>query len=271
MIFLWANLTEADVEAYAASLVLPAYLSHLQLAPVRFDQQPTNSDGREPLVLTYVGQGRLEEYALLPGDHALPMIGSVCPGIVASRIRMPEDAAHWVWNANCGGSPMRIYFAPAGPLSGPAGSLADDRQAYVSVSRGHVFIARPLVETYVQAGLQRLGIRETVARFDFPTPSGEVEFLAGSVGGQLTLDGLKQAQDLARFAGLGPALGEIREFAEPDLDARDQTRCGIFEDGIYFPLTPGKGNSPSRSGRRLARGAPSVDLANGEDSRVNPG
>jgi hypothetical protein len=239
MIFLWANLTEADVAAYAASLVLPAYLSHLQLAPVRFDRQPKNSDGREPLVLTYVGRGRLEEYALLPRDHALPMIGSACPGIVASRIRVPEDDAHWVWNADCDGSPMRIYFAPARPLLGPAALPVDDRQAYVSVSRGHVFIARPLVEAYVQAWLQRLGIRETVTRFDFPTPSGEVEFLAGGVGGQLTLDGLEQAQDLARFAGLGPALGEIREFAEPNLDAGDQARCGIFEDGVYFPLSPG--------------------------------
>jgi hypothetical protein len=236
MLFLWANLTEADVEAYAASLVLPGYLSHLQLAPVDFHRQPKNSDGREPLVLTYVGQGRLEDYPLFPCDHALPMILSACAGIVASRIRVPEDDAHWVWNANCDGSPMRIYFAPARPLLGPAVAPASDPRAYVSVSRGHVFIARPAVEAYVQAWLQRLGIRETATRFDFPTPSGEVEFLAGSVGGQLTLDGLEQAQDLAQFAGLGPALGEIREFAKPDLDASDQARCGIFEDGVYFPL-----------------------------------
>jgi hypothetical protein len=244
MIFLWANLSGADVEAYAASLVLPAYLSHLELAPVRFDQQPKNSDGREPLVLTYVGRGRLEEYPLSPGDHALPMILSVGEGIVASRICVPKDDAHWVWNADDNGSPMRIYFAPARPLLGsaasPAVASADDRQAYVSVSRGHVFIARPWVEAYVQAWLQRLGSPETVARFDFPTPSGEVEFLAGSVGGQMTLEGLEQAQDLAQFAGLGPALGAIREFAKPDLDANDQARCGIFEDGVYFPLTPGK-------------------------------
>ena len=244
MIFLWANLSGADVEAYAASLVLPAYLSHLELAPVRFDQQPKNSDGREPLVLTYVGRGRLEEYPLLPRDHALPMILSVGEGIVASRICVPKDDAHWVWNADDNGLPMRIYFAPARPLLGsaasPAVASADDQQAYVSISRGHVFIARPWVEAYVQAWLQRLGSQETVTRFDFPTPSGEVEFLAGSVGGQMTLESLEQAQDLAQFAGLGPALDAVREFAKPDLDANDQARCGIFEDGVYFPLTPGK-------------------------------
>jgi hypothetical protein len=241
MIFLWANLSEADVEAYAASLVLPAYLSHLQLAPVRFERQAKNSDGREPLVLTYVGQGRLEEYALPPRDHALPMILSACPGIVASRIRVPEDDAHWVWNTDGDGSPMRIYFAPARPLSGPVASSTDDGQAYVSVSRGHVFIARPRVEAYVQAWLQRLGIGQTVARFDFPTPAGEIEFLAGNVGGQLTLDSLQQARDLAQFAGLGPALGEIREFAQPDLDAGDPSHCGIFDEGIYFPLRKDEG------------------------------
>ena len=244
MIFLWANLSEADVEAYAASLVLPAYLSHLELAPVRFERQPKNCDGREPLVLTYVGEGRLEEYPLLPREHALPMILSVGEGIVASRIRVPKDDAQWVWNVNGNGPPMRIYFAPARPLLGsaatPAVASADDRQAYVSVSRGHVFIARRWVEAYVQAWLQRLGSPETVTRFDFPTPSGEVEFLAGSMGGQLTLDGLEQAQDLAQFAGLGSALGAIREFARPDLDAGDPARCGIFEDGVYFPLAPGK-------------------------------
>jgi hypothetical protein len=97
-----------------------------------------------------------------------------------------------------------------------------------------------LVEAYVQAWLRRLEIAEAATRFDFPTPSGEVEFLAGNVGGQLTLDSLEQAQDLARFAGLGPALGEIRDFAQPDLDAADQGRCGIFDDGVYFPLAPGK-------------------------------
>jgi hypothetical protein len=240
MIFLWANLTGADVTAYAGSLMLPAYLAHLQLAPVRFDQQAKNSDGREPLVLTYVGQGRLEEYALPPHDHALPMILSVCPGIVASRIRVPEDDAHWVWNAEGDGPPMRIYFAPARSQLGSAAAPAGDGRSYASVSRGHAFIARGAVEAYLQAWLQRLGIAQAATRFDFPTPSGEVEFLAGNVGGQLTLDGLEQAQDLARFAGLGPALDEIRQFVEPDLDAAEGARCGIFEDGIYFPLSPRK-------------------------------
>ncbi len=57
MLCLWAVIDEGDVEGYAATLTLPAYLAHLELAPFRFASQTANADGREPLVLTYVGRG----------------------------------------------------------------------------------------------------------------------------------------------------------------------------------------------------------------------
>jgi len=66
MISMWALVSAGDVEAYAGTLVLPRYLAHLRLAALCFAAQAANCDGREPLVLTYVGEGRREEFSLAP-------------------------------------------------------------------------------------------------------------------------------------------------------------------------------------------------------------
>ena len=42
---------------------------------------------------------------------------------------------------------MRIYFEPATRSLGRASPPPDGAEAYVSVSRGHVFIGRAVVET----------------------------------------------------------------------------------------------------------------------------
>ncbi|MDD3588012.1 MAG: hypothetical protein PHQ75_12595, partial [Thermoguttaceae bacterium] len=61
MLTFWANVREADIEHYARSLVLPAFMSHLRMDPFSLSQQQHNADGREPLVVLYSGDGRLEE------------------------------------------------------------------------------------------------------------------------------------------------------------------------------------------------------------------
>lgn len=93
MISLWAWVGPSDVEAYAASLLLPAYMSHLGLAPFTFASQAPPRDGREPLVLTYVGDGRLEELPLEPKEHALGLIRLVAPGVDVARVQLPRDDA----------------------------------------------------------------------------------------------------------------------------------------------------------------------------------
>ena len=90
MISLWTILTEHDVEAYAATLVLPDYLAHLRLRPVRFMERGPNCNGREPLRLTYEGERRIEDFDLRPEEHAAGMIRHVCPGVDAARIRLPQ-------------------------------------------------------------------------------------------------------------------------------------------------------------------------------------
>lgn len=240
MISMWAMVTEQDLEAYAGTLILPPYLSHLRLGPFRFSDQAANADGREPLRITYLGEGRLEEFTLGLREHALAMIRFVCPGIDASRIQLPQDDAGWTWTtAGDAPHPMRIYFAPtAQALNAAAGRPAREEAAYVSVSRGHVFIAPSVVESYLRAWLDRLRIGHEIASLDFGTPSGGIEFVAGAVGGEMLLDDDTAARDLVRFAGLDAALAEVSNFVELDLDSAAAGHCGVLEDGVYLLLPP---------------------------------
>lgn len=237
MISLWAVLSERDVEAYAGTLVLPSYLAHLRLGPFRFADQPANCDGQEPLKITYVGEGRVEEYALAPGEHALPMIRFVCPGMETSRVQLPQDDAAWAWTGAGGPEPhVRIYFAPTSQTLGCSITPPEPEEAYISVSRGHAFIARPVVQLYLKAWLERLALDDAGVSFDFGTPSGAVEFEAGAIGGQMLLDSATLAEDLMRFAGLDRAMSHVAGQIDLDLDSPEHDDCGICPEGVYIRL-----------------------------------
>ncbi|OHB83788.1 MAG: hypothetical protein A2V98_18785 [Planctomycetes bacterium RBG_16_64_12] len=237
MISLWALLSEADVESYAGSLVLPSYLSHLRLGPFRFSGQSPNADGQEPLKLTYCGEGRLEEFSLPPEDHVLDMIRFACPRIRTSRIRLPRDDARWYWNPSADPpEPMRIYFEPTtrslyGSTPRPA------PESYVSVSRRQVFIGRAVVEAYLRAWFESLGIEEETIEFQFDTPSAGVEFAASGVGGQMFLSDEVMARELIRFAGLERPLSHVSDWVELDLNSAAQNEGGVHADGVYIQLS----------------------------------
>ena len=237
MISLWALVTESDIEAYCSTLVLPDHLSHLRLKPFRFADQPANCDGREPLTVVYTGDGRLEEYLLYPEQHLLPLIRFVCPSIDPSRLQLPKDDASWRWTTS-EGSPvsMRIFFEPTTRVLVNVEARPVSEASYVSVSRGHVFIDRATVESYIEACLLQLGVESEEAGFDFGTPSGAIDFSAGPVAGQLLLDGDVAAQDLIRFAGLKPALTQVANLAQPTARTPDE-KCGAYEDGVYLRLS----------------------------------
>lgn len=110
MICLWVVARVSDVVAYAAMLLLPAYLAHLELAPFEILRQSPVRDGREPLVLAYLGEGRLEQFALDPHDHALGLIQFLAPGIDTSRVQLPQDDAAWLWPAPDDGRSLRVHF-----------------------------------------------------------------------------------------------------------------------------------------------------------------
>jgi hypothetical protein len=237
MISLWALFRERDVETYAGTLVLPSYLAHLGLGPFGLAAQAPNRDGREPLVLTYLGEGRLEEYRLAPQDHALAMIRFACPGINPARVQLPQDDASWHWgSAGEAREVLRIYFAPTSRALGATLGRPIGQEGYVSVSRRLVFVGRPVVEAYVNAWLERLGIEPGEAKFEFGTPSSGIEFVAGSVGGQMFVDDRVTIEDLLRFAGLDKVMAQLGEFVALDLDSPAEEGCGVLEDGVYVRL-----------------------------------
>lgn len=238
MISMWLTWTERDIEAYAATLMLPSYLSHLHLQPLKFTAQPESCDGQESLELTYVGDGRVEEYALAPQDHVLAMIRFACPGIETSRIQLPRDDACWHWTTSDEApQKMRIYFAPTTQVLHGGTVAVPSAQAYVSVSRGHAFIGRSVVESYLKAWFERLGLDAAEIGCEFDTPSAGIDFEAGPVGGQMFLDDQVVAEDLIRFAGLDKVLTHVSDHVELDMDSAGQDDSDIREDGIYISLS----------------------------------
>ena len=237
MISLWALVAESDVEAYCSTLVLPGYLSHLRLEPFRFADQPANCDGREPLTVVYAADGRLEEYRLYPEQHLLPLIRFVCPSIDPARLQLPKDDSSWHWTRSDGsGESMRVFFEPTTRVLGNDETGPPAKASYVSVSRGHVFIDRATVESYIKACLLRLGIESEEAGFDFDTPSGAIDFTAGPIAGQMLLDGDVVAGDLIRFAGLTPAMAHVSNLTQLAPHTRDD-ECGAHENGVYLRLS----------------------------------
>jgi hypothetical protein len=173
---------------------------------------------------------------LEPESHALAMIRFVATGLDAQRIRLSMDDASWLWSDGEPSNPgLRVYFAPVATavkktLPGPIG-----QEAYVSVSRRHVFLGRSVVEAYVTAWLEHLGIAAP-ASFEFGTPAGDIAFRAGSIGGQLVLDDRTTVEDLLHFAGLDKPLAQLRPFVAMELDAALPNGGEIQENGIYLPL-----------------------------------
>lgn len=236
MISLWAWVGPSDVAAYAASLLLPAYMSHLGLAPFTFASQAPPRDGREPLVLTYVGDGRLEDLPLEPKEHALGLIRRVAPGVDIARVQLPQDDASWFWSAAEGdGGRMRVYFAPTAAALGLRSADPPAERAYVSVSRGHVFLGRTVIEEHVRAWLAHLGLDADGFQLELGASSGATEWSAGPIAGQMLLDDVT-IEDLLRFAGLDKILAEVRGFAALSADPNAASGASLDPQGIRISL-----------------------------------
>ena len=181
MIDFWARLDETDVEKYAKTLILPEYMSHLNLRPFSLSEQRESASGREPLTLLYVGDGRLEELELRPERDALPLVASLDVGVDVEKIRLPNSGAYWTWSdygpshpffseplddekndeidnekddatTNDKASPrcLRVYFEPRKTTFSRTATF-DAQDAYVSVSRREIFFSWRVLEAYLEA------------------------------------------------------------------------------------------------------------------------
>lgn len=263
MLTFWGNIEEIDISAYAATLILPSYMSHLQLSPFRFAAQRSANTGEQPLTLTYTGPGRIEQFDLSPLEHAMDLLCHTCPGLHRDRVQLPKQGAIWSWppasekktsnnlpvvitpgddasaesNAN-----MRLFFRPV--VDTLAESIIGDdaeiktqsfppEKAYLSVSRSEIFLHIDVVTAYFRTWLAYLGVpddtnamscRATVCGFLAESPYLTIE---------ATITPNQLFQDLLRFAGLSRWFDELGNDIAPDLDADDTT---MTDCGLRVPL-----------------------------------
>ncbi|MGL6196563.1 MAG: hypothetical protein ACRC2T_17250, partial [Thermoguttaceae bacterium] len=187
MLSFWAKIDETDIEAFAGTLVLPVYMSHLSLAPFIFANQAANANGRQPLCITYVGQGRVEELALKPEKHALDLLRFVFPTIVPDSVRLSKNDAIWFWKKN-----LLIYFEPTNSKLDFSETLSEvpsfsPFQTYVSVSRKELFIGIQVLTAFFREWIRRLtGVNpECEAELSVSATANGFEFSTSKLGGEL--------------------------------------------------------------------------------------
>ena len=244
MISFWIEVEPQDVEAFASTLVLPSYTAHLSLTPFSFASQGLNRDGLAELTLTYEGPGRVEDVRLAPAEHALDMIRFLCASIDPTKIGFSEGDAVWHWPAPSelsseeknGVERMRIYFTPTEERLNAAAQDFSPSEAYVSLTRAGVFIGRSIVERYVNAWLQRLGLKNAEAAIPAweNGTSGGVRFVLAPLGGELLVDSEPMIADLLQFAGLDGPLAALDTPVKPETLA--QGGPDLRPDGLFFLL-----------------------------------
>lgn len=249
MLTLWGLIEEADVEAYVSTLLLPPYMSHLTRSPFRFDRQPPNPDGLQPLVVTYIGEGRVEEYRIHPEKHAPGLLRTICPAMDLQSIRIEAAEPVWDWSPSYaaadgeddesdGVAAMRIHFEPVfSTLDRETPGTFDPEECYVSVSRKEMLIGRTVLGAYFAAWIDRIsGENERKhAVSEFELIGGGLTFRDERLGGQFFLQDGPAFRELLRFSGLSRILDDVAGIVRLDLD---ESETEIDLDGFRFRLVP---------------------------------
>ena len=258
MISLWVLLNEKEMDNYVKTLILPEYMSHLSVCPFRFSQQTPNTTGREPLIVAYSGDCRLEEILLTPEKHALAMIDSLRQKPDRNKILLSTDAI-WTWptipgayhgsvidrfnenrfkknglerqvedQSDSGSSSlsMRIYIHP---IVEPEVTFTDrfpTEWAYISVSRGELFISRTIIAKYIEQyclllmdqtendshrnpGKSPGKDEKTQPVFEMSTVSGGYAFQLGSIAGEMIINTDDEIERIMASAGLLKAIQQL--------------------------------------------------------------
>ncbi|MDO5580896.1 MAG: hypothetical protein Q4G69_07155 [Planctomycetia bacterium] len=159
MLFYKAFINEQDIENYTRSLILPSYMAYLTMDPFHFADQMYNANGRESLIVSYSGEGRLEEVALDPETHASAILRESHFGIDLSKVLLPEDSC-WNWSGNSERKDqkiMNLFFLPRDPFLGyESKEIFAARDAYISVSRQELFLSRKIIREYLMERLRAI-------------------------------------------------------------------------------------------------------------------
>lgn len=247
-----AIITEQDIENYTRSLILPSYMAYLTMDPFHFSDQAYNANGREPLIVSYSGEGRLEEVSLDPCDHALSILFEAQLGIDPSKIVLPADAV-WNWSG-CSemkdreGS-MNLFFLSRNRfLEYESKMIFSAREAYISVSRHELFLSQSIIKEYLmerirvimlpdspymnllsQKGMEELN--SDSQSFSMSTAPDGFRFSLGKIEGSFTIDSPEIFKDLLLFAHLERAYGMIEEYIQFDWK---KALPRLFDNGLYF-------------------------------------
>lgn len=263
MLTFWINIIESDIERFCATLFLPDYMSHLRIAPFRFCDQQQDTDGRQPLVVTYTGEGRLEEFPIYPEKHALDLLRFMLPSLVHEAVLIPEREAIWNWDS-CSSNETAM-FDEANRETGARRSMRlffllrregrdnqifsldafpphfSPNEAYVSISRRELHIGLNVVRRFFATKISSFIHRPSTA-FAAPEPpvdvmvspvSGGFELSAPPVGGELLLEEDAVFQEILAFSGLTRSMATLSGQVHLDLNSPE-----IFADvdGITIPL-----------------------------------
>ncbi len=250
MLTFWGLITETEIDVYVASQLLPPYLSHLSRVPFRFDIQSPTVTGREPLVVTYLGEGRLEEYRLKPEEHAGGLLKSILPSLDETNIRFSPDGP--VWSRNPGltisSDPdsmtqidgLRIFFETTFTTIDETDTQQfAPPEAYVSVSRQELFLSKNTLARYLAAWMSRIAGRcdndDHPAKPELQIIGGGYSFQSVQLGGEFLPENDAVFQDLLRFSGLRRALDAIGGMVRLDMETGDTE---ISEEGLRLSLLP---------------------------------
>lgn len=175
----WGIIHETDVSSYAGTLILPGYMSYLQLAPFRFAGWFGDKMPGQNLQLTYFATGRIEEFELNSTEHALNLLCHVYETLDRDRITSPASGAHWNWpvtlsqnrhsdeDGSAGSAIMKIYFEPIQPVINRVSETPfAPEKAYLSFSRKKLFIHQEVIFEYYCQKMADLGYSVIQDRFD---------------------------------------------------------------------------------------------------------
>lgn len=143
-----------EITSYMASHVLSDFYENMRLENIGLQPKYINDSGNQPLVLTYSLPGRVEDYEMLPEEHAFPLIANHFPCFVPEKAQFCDGVPCWTWPTE----EMIINIEPKEIDSEPIDEILSTRDAYVSISRREVFISFEMIEEFLTLQLAQLGL-----------------------------------------------------------------------------------------------------------------
>lgn len=148
------EITLPEITSYMASHILSDFYENMRLDKIGLAPDFTNGVGNQPLIFTYSLPGRVEDYDMRPEEHAFLLIASRHPDFVPEKAQFCRGVPLWTWETD----KIVINIEPKELDCEPTGEIVNTEDAYVSISRKHVFISFEMIQEFLTLQLARLGL-----------------------------------------------------------------------------------------------------------------